>query len=190
LRSCYAQLEARVDVPRWKQEGLSFSTAREEIRDSARASQIAWSDGEAETRPSQDSTAVDPCDGSVVPGGKTAGAREAAVREERDGSSFYIKGCIERWSMRYLVDNGAARQIRVPRVVRMSMAETVNVPDRVERLVLAGTDGRLSGKAVITKPRSNADGVPENLLVARSATTSARSDHCAYTGHGLDNVSL
>ena len=38
LQSCYAQLEARVDVPRWKWEGLSFSTAREEIRDSARAS--------------------------------------------------------------------------------------------------------------------------------------------------------
>jgi hypothetical protein len=42
--------------------------------------------------------------------------------------------------VKYLVDNGAARQIRVPRMVRMGVgAETVNVPDRVERLVLAGT---------------------------------------------------
>jgi hypothetical protein len=70
LRSCYAQLEARVDVPRWKQEGLSFSTAREEVRDSARASQVSWSDGEAETRPSHESIAVDPDGGSVVPGAK------------------------------------------------------------------------------------------------------------------------
>jgi hypothetical protein len=190
-RSCYAQLEAPVDIPRWKQEGLSFSTAREEVRDLARASQVAWSDGEAETRPSHDSTAVDPDGGSVVPGVETAGAREAAVGGERDGSSFYIKGCIERWSMRYLVNNGVARQIRVPRMVRVTEAETVNVPDRVERLVLVVRDSRLNGKAVNATSRSNADGVPENLLVARSATTSARrSDHCAYTGRGLDVVSL
>ena len=76
-------------------------------------------------------------------------------------------------------------------MVRVRVAETVNVPDRVERLVWAGRDSRLNGKAVNTTPRSHADGVPENLLVVRSATTSARrSDHCAYTGHGLDVVSL
>jgi hypothetical protein len=92
--------------------------------------------------------------------------------------------------VRYLVDNGAARQIRVPRVVRVRVSETVNVPDRVARLVLAGTDSRLSSKAVTTTPRRKAKRVPENLLVARSATTSARrSDHCAYTSHGLDVVS-
>ena len=75
-------------------------------------------------------------------------------------------------------------------MVRVRVAETVNVPDRVERLILAGRDSRLSGKAVTTMPRSNAEGVPENLLAARSATTSSRSDYCAYTGHGLDVASL
>jgi hypothetical protein len=89
--------------------------------------------------------------------------------------------------VQYLVDNGEARQIRVPRV---RVAGTVNVPDRVERLVLVGRDSRLSDKAVTTTPRSNAEGVPDNLLVARFTTTSARSDHCVYTGQSLDVASL
>jgi hypothetical protein len=55
----------------------------------ARDSQFAGSDGEAETRPSQDSTAVDPDGASVVPWAKLL---KAAVGGERETALLLHQG--------------------------------------------------------------------------------------------------
>jgi hypothetical protein len=64
-----------------------------------------------------------------------------------------------------------ARQVGVARVARVRVLETTTIPRRSEQLVLASTDSKLSGRTVMLAPQTNAEGVPDCLLVARSVTT-------------------
>jgi transposase InsO family protein len=63
-----------------------------------------------------------------------------------------------------------ARQVGVARVARVRVLETTTIPRRSEQLVLARTDSKLSGRTVMLAPQTNAEGVPDCLLVARSVT--------------------